>query len=275
MEWRKNNVVRTLAVDVGNTVTRYGLFDDDSLAATWDIATRDSLTTDEARLNVHGFLDALQNSQSGAQPSEDVPKPVDGIISCVVPSLVGVYAAALESEFGRRPLIVGPGLKTGMKMHYHDPAEIGPDRIADMVAARATYHFPLAIVDLGTATNIAVLDADGVYIGGLIAPGLALSARALSHAAARLPSIEIAPPASVIGKSTREAMQSGFVLGESARIDGLIEMIWDELDQEGEVVVTGTDAGAVAEILTHAVQVDDTLTLRGLNRLYNLNRKRG
>jgi type III pantothenate kinase len=144
-----------------------------------------------------------------------------------------------------------------------------------MVAARATYHFPLAIVDLGTATNIAVLDADGVYVGGLIAPGLALSARALSHAAARLPAIEIGPPASVIGKSTREAMQAGFILGESARIEGLIEMIWDELDQEGEVVVTGMDAGAVAEILTHAVQVDDTLTLRGLNLLYNLNRKRG
>jgi type III pantothenate kinase len=259
---------------VGNTVTRYGLFDDDSLTATWDIATRDSLTADEARLKVHGFLDVLSNNQSAVRSDEDASKPVDGIISCVVPSLVGVYVAALESEFGRRPLVVGPGLKTGMKMRYHDPAEIGPDRIADMVSAKAAYSFPLAIVDLGTATNIAVLDVDGVYIGGLIAPGLALSARALSHAAARLPSIEISPPASVIGKSTREAMQAGFILGESARIDGLIEMIWDELGQEGEVVVTGTDAGAVAEILTHTVQVDDTLTLRGHNRLYNLNRKR-
>jgi type III pantothenate kinase len=274
-EWRKDNVARTLAVDVGNTVTRYGLFDGDNLTATWDSATRDSLTADEARLKLHGFLDVLQGSQGGADPDEDVPKLVDGIISCVVPNLVGVYVAALESEFGRRPLIVGPGLKTGMKMRYNDPAEIGPDRIADMVAARAAYHFPLAIVDLGTATNIAVLDAEGVYIGGLIAPGLALSARALSHAAARLPTIEISPPASVIGKSTREAMQAGFILGESARIDGLIEMIWDELGQEGEVIVTGMDAGAVAEILIHAVQVDDTLTLRGLNLLYNLNRKRG
>jgi type III pantothenate kinase len=267
-------VVSILAVDVGNTVTRYGLFDDDNLTATWDSATRDSLTTDEARLAIRGFLDSLRDSRDFAEFDRNDSKLSDGIISCVVPSLVEIYAAALESEFGRRPLIVGAGIKTGMKMRYNDPAEIGPDRIADMVAARDTYRLPLAIVDLGTATNIVVLDAAGVYIGGLIAPGLALSARALSHAAAWLPTIEIRPPASVIGKSTRGAMQSGFVLGEAARIDGLIEMIWDELNQEGEVVVTGMDAGAVAEILAHEVQVDDTLTLRGLNRLYNLNRKR-
>jgi type III pantothenate kinase len=313
--------VSILAVDVGNTVTRYGLFDGACLVATWDIATRDSLTADEARLTLHGFFDALFAGQGlvaleaktgGAEkdgpglcgspgPNDDgvagnpgpyggpgpygtpgpndgaadIPGPSDGIISCVVPSLLGVYVAALESAFGRRPLVVGPGLKTGLKMHYNDPAEVGSDRIADMIAARESYRCPLAIVDLGTATNITVLDANGVYIGGLIAPGLALSAKALSHAAARLPTVEIGLPASVIGKNTHDAMQAGFVLGETARIDGLIEMIWDEIGEEGEVIVTGMDAGAVAEVLAHDVHVDDTLTLRGLGLLYELNRKKG
>jgi type III pantothenate kinase len=275
--------VEILTVDVGNTVSRYGLFDENGLLAVGEVATRDSLTIDEARLVLHGFFDTWAGAGGGAPlgsdghgaPLLDAPAPSDGIISCVVPGLVGVHAAALEAEFGRRPLVVEPGLKTGMKMHFNDPAEIGPDRIADMVAAKSTYAFPLAIVDLGTATNIAVLDAEGTYVGGLIAPGLALSTKALSHAAARLPTVEISPPVSVIGKNTREAMQAGFVLGETARIDGLIEMIWAELGQEGEVVVTGTDADAIAGLLAHDVQVDDTLTLRGLDRLYRLNRKWG
>jgi type III pantothenate kinase len=270
--------VSILAVDVGNTITRYGLFDGEHLTATWDIATRDSLTADEARLALHGFLKILDDEHNSAQPGEsslaaDQHLLYDGIISCVVPSLIAVYAAALEAEFGRPPLVVGPGLKTGLRMHYNDPAEIGPDRIADMVAAKESYGFPLAIVDLGTATNMAILNAEGVYVGGLIAPGLALSARALSHAAARLPSIEISSPTSVIGKSNREAMQAGFVFGETARIDGLLEMVWDELGQVGEVVITGTDADAIAGMLAHEAQVDDTLTLRGLNLLYQLNRK--
>jgi type III pantothenate kinase len=273
--------VSVLAVDVGNTVTRYGLFNGADLMVTWDVATRDSLTADEIRLSLHGFLDVLLIRKSFAdsveeisRPEDDTLDPTDGIVSCVVPSLLRVYVDALESEFGCRPLIVGPGLKTGLKMHYNDPAEIGSDRIADMIAARASYRSPLAIVDLGTATNITVLDADGVFIGGIIAPGLALSAKALSHAAARLPTVEIALPASVIGKNTHDAMQAGFVLGETARIDGLIEMIWDEIGEEGEVIVTGTDAGAVAEVLAHDVHVDDTLTLRGLSLLYDLNRKK-
>jgi type III pantothenate kinase len=286
---RKDGAVSILAVDVGNTVTRYGLFEDDRLLATWDIATRDSLTADEARLSLHGFLDVWCGDNAAMESDGDLAGAMaeeamasvldrrflnDGIISCVVPNLLGVYTDALQAEFDRPPLTVGPGLKTGMRMRYNDPAEIGPDRIADMVAAKASYDLPLAIVDLGTATNIAVLDAEGVYLGGLIAPGLALSARALSHAAARLPTIEITSPSTVIGKNNREAMQAGFVFGETARIDGLLEMIWDELGQEGEVVITGTDAGAVAEMLAREVQVDDTLTLRGLNLLYGLNRRR-
>jgi type III pantothenate kinase len=307
-----------LAVDVGNTVTRLGLFEQDELLATWDMATRDTMTVDEIRLALHGFLKVLDAEQSPARATgseqsfarttgseqtangiqadnaradgadnaradgadgadsagSTAPMPDDGIISCVVPSLTSEYASALEKEFGRRPLIVGPGLKTGIKMHYNDPAEVGPDRIAAMVAAAAAYALPLAVVDLGTATNILVLDAQGVFIGGLIAPGLELSARALSQTAAWLPVIEISPPEQVIGKSTRDAMRSGFILGETARIEGLIDMIWSELGEEGEVILTGTDANKIAPLLAYDVQVDDTITLRGLALLYTRNRKR-
>jgi type III pantothenate kinase len=267
-----------LAVDVGNTVTRYGAFDGSSdgmePSATWDIATRDTLTADEARLLLRGLLNGPGGTVAPRGDGRRAPEPHDGIVSCVVPSLTAVYASALEAEFGRRPLVVGPGIKTGMRMHYSDPAEIGPDRIADMVAAKAAYRVPLAIVDMGTAMNIMVLDAEGVFVGGIIGPGLALSTRALSRASARLPVIEVGPPVSVIGKSTREAMQAGLVLGEAARIDGLLDMVFGELGQEGEVVVTGADADAVAGLLAHTVTVDGTLTLRGLARLYHINRRK-
>jgi type III pantothenate kinase len=277
-----------LAVDVGNTVTCLGLFEQGELLATWDMATRDTMTVDEIRLALHGFLKVLDVEQNSAQAvrrlSDEAhtdsvhagnasPMPDDGIISCVVPNLTAEYAAALEKEFGRFPIIVGPGIKTGIKMHYNNPAEVGPDRIAGMVAAAKSYALPLAVVDLGTATNIMVLDAQGVFIGGLIAPGLELSARALSQAAACLPVIEIKAPEQVIGKNTRDAMRSGFILGETARIEGLIDMIWNELGEEGEIIVTGTDASKIAQLLAYDVQVDDTLTLRGLDLLYTRNRK--
>ncbi|MDR2108160.1 MAG: type III pantothenate kinase [Coriobacteriales bacterium] len=256
-----------LTVDVGNTTTRLGLYAAAELQAVWECATRDSLTSDEARLLLAGFL-RNQNLISASF------SPDDGIISCVVPSLTNVWAQALQVELGRRPLVVGPGLKTGLELRYNDPAEIGPDRIADVVAARDAYGFPLLVVDLGTSTNIAVIDEDGAFAGGLIAPGLALSAQALSRAAARLPTIEIVRPRSVIGKSTRDAMQAGFVLGEAARIDGLIEMIWEELGYRTPVVMTGSDAEALVRLSSHDALVDETLTLRGLWLLHSYNRPR-
>ena len=117
-------------------------------------------------------------------------RPADAILSCVVPDLVDVWARALHAECGRRALVVGPGLKTGIRMRYRDPAEVGPDRVADLAAALADYGGPLVVVDLGTTTNFEVLDAEGTFLGGIIAPGLALGAKALSQAAARLPRVE-------------------------------------------------------------------------------------
>ncbi|MBX9033132.1 type III pantothenate kinase [Gordonibacter massiliensis (ex Traore et al. 2017)] len=271
MEAEAREAVGMLAVDVGNTVTRLGLFADDGLAATWEVTTPEHLTIDEARLVVAGFHDALERRATGGEPPL---RAGDSIVSCVVPDLTGVWASALLAECGRRPLVVGPGLKTGIKMRYRDPAEVGPDRVADLAAALADYGGPLVVVDLGTTTNFEVIDAEGTFRGGIIAPGLALGAKALAQAAARLPHVELKAPTSVIGTSTREAVQAGVVMGEVARIDGLVDKVEAELGCEAEVVVTGADAAAMAALLAHEARADDTLTLRGLHRLYELNRKK-
>lgn len=266
------HVAGMLAVDVGNTLTRLGLFAEGELAATWEATTPERLTVDEARLVVTGFLDALARRDGGGKTGARV---ADAIVSCVVPDLTDTWAQALQAECDRRPLVVGPGLKTGIKMRYRDPAEVGPDRVADLAAALADYGGPLVVVDLGTTTNFEVLDAEGAFAGGIIAPGLALGAGALARAAARLPHVELKAPAHVIGTSTREAMQAGIVLGEVARIDGLVDMVLAELGCEAPVVVTGANAAVMAALLRHEARADDTLTLRGLNRLYELNRRKG
>lgn len=253
-----------LAVDVGNTTTRLGLFCDGALAGSFELTTPERLTADEACLQVTQALSAL-----GAG------SPDDAILACVVPSLSGVWRQALAKVARARPLVVGPGLRTGVRMRYDDPSEVGADRVADVVAARGSYGAPVVVVDLGTTTNIEVIDAEGAFAGGVIAPGVALGARSLSAAAARLPMIELRAPETVIGRNTRAAMQSGVVLGEVARIDGLIDFVVGELGYEAPVVLTGDGAEAMAALLRHEVRVDDTLTLRGLWGLWKTNRRQG
>ena len=267
-----------LAVDVGNTTTRFGLFGDDAAAdteplGTWEVTTPSRMTADEARLTATQGVVAL----STAAPGE--ANPLNAILSCVVPSLEAAWTRALTALCPSRPLVVGPGLKTGISLRYDDPSEIGSDRIADAVAARERYGSPAIVVDLGTTTNIEVIDASGAFVGGLIAPGLALGARSLADAAARLPVVDVRAPRRVIGRSTREAMRSGIVLGEAARIDGLLDMVIAELNDKisnaprPAIVLTGDDAAAMAAILRHDVTIDDTLTLRGLAALYLLNHR--
>lgn len=259
--------LQVLTVDVGNTLTRFGLFQGQNLLATWEVTTSSRMTSDEARLALTGFFGTLGTNAPNAQSC-------GSILSSVVPSLTDPWTVALRATCGRRPLVVGPGLKTGIKMHYKDPSEVGSDRVADLVAARERYGGPLVVVDLGTTTNFEVIDADGAFAGGLIAPGLALAARAVADAAARLPAIEVKAPSSVIGKSTREAMQAGVVMGEVARIDGLIDMIWRELGCKTRVVITGTDANTLCALLAHEATVDDTLILDGLRLIYEVNQRK-
>lgn len=276
-----------LAVDVGNTETSLGLFVDGALAATWTLTTPARLTEDEAFDAVLSSLERMERRAEyrlweravspepggGELPFPSLPEPSDSVLSCVVPDLAAPWQAALRLLTARRPLVVGPGIKTGIRMRYRDPGEIGADRMADLAALCVDHELPAIVVDMGTTTNFEVVDGKGVFLGGVIAPGMALGARSLAREAAKLPSIEVAAPKRVVGTCTREAIQSGVVLGEIARIDGLIDLIEHETGLSFSVIVTGTDAAAVAPLLRHEAQPDETLTLRGLARLHALNRR--
>ncbi|MDO4290757.1 MAG: type III pantothenate kinase [Eggerthellaceae bacterium] len=283
-----------LALDAGNTTTRFGVALAGELLATWEVSTDLRATPDEATMALAGFFEALKFGLARVDEaalgraaascgrdahrlrrvlSEPGVRPVDGIVSSVVPALTDVWVGAAARLCGRRPLVVGPGLKTGLKMAYNNPTEVGADRVADMVALKATYGAPSVVVDLGTTTNIEVLNEKSEFAGGVLAPGLRLSAEALVAAAARLPMVDVRAPQSVIGRSTREAMQSGIVYGEVARIDGLLDMVFAEMGIEPRVVLSGHDAEVIAALMRHASTVDQTLTLRGLVLLHAANRK--
>lgn len=250
-----------LALDVGNTTTRLGFFAAGELAGTWELTTPARLTADEA------FAQAKQ-----ALAMLELEAPADSIMACVVPSHAVPWGEALARLCGARPLTVGPGLKTGLRMRFGDPAQVGADRIADAVAACERYGAPVVVVDLGTTTNFEVVDAEGTFVGGIIAPGMGLGAQALTRGTAKLPMVELRAPATVIGKSTDAAMRSGIVLGEVARIEGLLAMISRELGREAPVVLTGDAARAMSALLSCEVAVDDTLTLRGLHSIWRRNR---
>lgn len=260
-----------LTVDVGNTMTHIGLFSVEGtgplagaveLLGSCALTTRERITADEARIQLGQALSLMPRVKA------------DGaVLSCVVPTLTSAWRDALAAACDVRVLTVGSGIKTGVRMSYDDPAEVGPDRIADAVAARATYGAPVVAIDLGTTTNFEVIDEQGAFAGGIIAPGVALGARALEQAAARLPVIELRAPKRVIGRSTRAAMQSGVVLGEAVRIDGLIDAIFSELGYEAPIALTGDGASSLAALLRHSVMVDDTLTLRGLALIWRANVK--
>lgn len=271
---------RVLALDVGNTTTRLGVFEGGELAGTWELTTPARLTADEAfaqlkqalwMLGVEAGPAAAAPDGPGAPSTTTVPA-ASAIMACVVPSHAPSWKEALARLCASRPLVVGPGLKTGVRMRYDDPSEIGADRIADVVAARAAYGAPVVVVDLGTTTNFEVVDPDGSFAGGIIAPGMGLGADALADRAARLPKVELRAPASVVGKSTDAAMRSGLVLGEVARIGGLLDMIAAEAGP-APVVLTGEGAAELAALLGREATVDDTLTLRGLHAIWSLNRK--
>ena len=237
-----------LAIDVGNTLTRFGLFEGNELASTWCATTRPVITVDEAHAMLREFFH-IRGFSSG-------PREISierAIVSSVVPSITDAWVQAAHAVSASRPLVVGPGLKTGLKMRFDDPGEV---------------------VDFGTTTNFEVLDEDGAFVGGIIAPGLRLSLSALSSAAARLSMVEMKAPASIVGTNTRAAIQSGAVMGEVARIDGLIDMIWQEMGCAGVVVMSGGDASALAALCSHEAQVEPDLTLLGLGMLERLNRRR-
>ena len=247
-----------LTVDVGNTQTVLGLYDGDTLEEHWRIATEAQRTGDELGVLLNGLLDA---------------ENVDGIcLSSTVPTLVREYEH-LAREWASAPLlVVGPGVRTGIPIRYDDPHEVGPDRIANAVAAKERYGAPCIVVDFGTSTNFDVVSAAGEYVGGVLAPGIEISMDALFARAARLFRIDFTAPASAIGKTTASALQSGLVYGFTGQVDEIVRRIRTELESEAPAVATGGLATLIAPHSATIGRVDPWLTLEGLRLVWERNR---
>ena len=252
-----------LTVDIGNSQTAAALFAGDEICAHWATTTQVSQTVDEVHQVLAGQLGLIGRSLDCVD---------DVIIASVVPALTPIWAEVARRACGQEPVVVGPGVKTGLPMLYDNPAEVGADRVADAVAALAEYGAPVVVVDLGTATNIEVIDDKGRFLGGIIAPGLITSAGALFNRAARIPQIDLACPERPIGTNTKDAVCSGLVLGEADRIDGLVRRIFGQLGYEAPVVATGGLASRIAPLCTTITAREPRLTLKGLNLIYKKNR---
>jgi type III pantothenate kinase len=252
-----------LAVDVGNTQTVLGLFAEEKLAGHWRISSNASLTADELRVQVAGLL-ALDGLSWG-----DVNHV---ILASVVPRLTAAWEDLTDVACTCDVMVVGPGLKTGMPIRYDNPHEVGADRIVNGVAAFARLGGPVIIVDFGTATTIDVVDAEGAYLGGAIAPGVETSAEALFSKAARLSKVDLEPPSAVIGTNTRMSVQAGLLLGEAAMVDGLVRRTWLELGTQTPVIATGGLAERMALLCETISDVDMDLTLAGLRMIFEKNR---
>lgn len=251
-----------LAVDVGNTQTVLGLFEEQILDAHWRVSTDATMTADEIRIKIAGLL-AGEGMDWGAVSRV--------IVSSVVPRLTDAYEEVARRATGHAAMVVGPGLKTGMPVRYDNPHEVGADRIVNGVAAYQAFGGPVLVVDFGTATTIDVIDAEGGYLGGTISPGLETSADALFAKAARLSKVELEDPGTVIGRNTRASVQAGLLLGEAAKVDGLVRRAWRELGVETRVVATGGLAEKIAPQCETVTDVDTDLTLKGLMIVYGRN----
>jgi type III pantothenate kinase len=242
-----------LAVDVGNTQTHFGAYEGERLLEHWRFATVRSSTADELGAALSNLLELRGCSST-------------------VPQLEPEWTEMARRYLGHEMLVVGPGTRTGMAIRYDNPREIGADRLVNAVALRERFDGLAVCVDFGTATTFDVVSREAEYLGGSLMTGIEISLEALSERGARLPKIDLAPPRSVIGKNTIDAIRSGVVFGYAGAIDAILRRIYDELGERGDVVATGGLAGLVVPYSEEIDEIDQELTLTGLRLLYERNR---
>ncbi|TMK97973.1 MAG: type III pantothenate kinase [Actinobacteria bacterium] len=251
-----------LVVDVGNTQTHFGAFRGEQLLEHWRFATVRQSTADQLGAALRNLLELRGHGFGDLEAS---------IVSSTVPQLEPEWTAMAHRYLGHEMLVVGPGIKTGMAIRYDNPREIGADRLVNAVAIRERFGGPAVCVDFGTATTFDVLSRQGEYVGGALMTGIEISLEALSERGARLPKVDLAPPKSVIGKNTIDAIRSGVVFGYAGAIDAILRRLFDELGGRASVIATGGLSSLVVPYCEEIEEVDDLLTLTGLRLLHELN----
>jgi len=255
-----------LAIDVGNTQTVLGVFQGAELQWHWRLATMPERTADELALMFGGFLE-----QQGLSFS----RQITGVaIASVVPDQTKALREMVTNYFHFNPVVVEPGVRTGIPILTDNPKEVGADRIVNALAAFTKFGGPCVVVDFGTATTYDAVSERGEYLGGAIAPGIQVSAEGLFQAAARLPRVELIPPRAIIGKNTVEALQSGLLYGTAAEIDGVVERMQKELGGHAAVVATGGLASVIVPLCERVDHHEPWLTLEGLRLVFDRNTAR-
>lgn len=253
-----------LAIDIGNTNIVIGVIREDEILFKARIATDRLRTSDQYGVEIHNMLQVFNIRK------EDI---TDCIIASVVPPVFNSVYTGVIKVIGKQPLVVGPGLKTGLNIHVDIPSQVGADRIVAAVAALAEYKAPLVLIDMGTATTVEVVEPENVYMGGVIFPGVMVSLDSLTSRAAQLPGISLDKPKNVIGRNTVDCMRSGVMYGTAAMLDGLIDRIAEELGHSSTIIATGGMAQFIVPLCRHEIILEKELLLKGLNVLYKKNRK--
>ena len=251
-----------LAIDAGNTNVVIGAYRDAKLLATWRTATDHERTEDELAVT----LDALLHQEGLSLASMDAL-----VLGSVVPPLTAAFTRLADRYLRGKAVVIGPGVKTGVRLRVDNPAEVGADRIANTLAAHRRYGGPAVVVDFGTTTNFDVVSAEGDFLGGSFAPGLEVSAASLFSRASRLFAVGLTPPKEAIGKNTADCLRSGLMFGYVGLVEGLLTRILGELPGKATVIATGGLASTIAPLTNKIEKVDDDLTLEGLRMLWELN----